>query len=113
MRASLLCLVPAALAAGCQLFSTPYERAAAELRSTRGHAAAGMVTFEQIGARVRVQAAVSGLRPGDVMTLSKGPASIVGRSVVVHAQPDDYRTQPAGNTGARIACGVIRKVAAN
>lgn len=34
-------------------------------------------------------------------------ASIVGRSVVVHMDPDDYVTQPAGNSGERIACGVI------
>jgi len=27
---------------------------------------------------------------------------------VVHANADDYRSQPAGNAGARIACGVIR-----
>jgi Cu-Zn family superoxide dismutase len=32
---------------------------------------------------------------------------IVGRSVVLHAQPDDLKSQPAGNAGARIACGVI------
>lgn len=36
-----------------------------------------------------------------------GAANILGRSVVVHAQPDDLRSQPAGNAGARIACGVI------
>lgn len=35
--------------------------------------------------------------------------NIVGRSVVIHAAPDDYRSQPAGNSGARIACGVIQK----
>jgi superoxide dismutase, Cu-Zn family len=44
----------------------------------------------------------------DIITLRPGPANIIGRSVVVHAEPDDYKSQPAGNSGARIACGVIR-----
>jgi superoxide dismutase, Cu-Zn family len=44
----------------------------------------------------------------DQITVGPGPASIVGRAVVVHADPDDYKSQPAGNSGARIACGVIR-----
>lgn len=164
----------ALLASGCALFSTPPGRAVAELQPTRGHSAAGTVTFVQIGDRVHMQALVTGLRPGsehgfhvhevgdcssgdgasakghfnpygkphahystperhagdlpalkadgrgraeldvslDVITLAKGPANIVGRSVIVHADPDDFRTQPAGNAGARIACGVIRRVAA-
>ena len=38
-----------------------------------------------------------------------GPESIVGLSVVVHADEDDLKTQPTGNSGARIACGVIEK----
>jgi superoxide dismutase, Cu-Zn family len=35
-------------------------------------------------------------------------ADIVGRSVIIHENPDDYRTQPAGASGKRIACGVIK-----
>ena len=34
---------------------------------------------------------------------------IIGRTVIIHDGPDDFTSQPAGNTGARIACGVIRK----
>jgi len=33
---------------------------------------------------------------------------ILGRSVMIHENPDDYRTQPAGNSGKRIACGSIK-----
>jgi Cu-Zn family superoxide dismutase len=41
------------------------------------------------------------------LTLGDGGADIVGRSVVVHKDPDDYRSQPAGDSGPRIGCGVI------
>ncbi|HUL95348.1 MAG TPA: superoxide dismutase family protein [Usitatibacter sp.] len=34
---------------------------------------------------------------------------IVGRGLIVHKDPDDFRTQPTGNSGARLACGVIAK----
>ena len=36
-----------------------------------------------------------------------GPKSIIGRAVVVHADPDDLHSQPSGNSGTRVACGVI------
>jgi len=43
----------------------------------------------------------------DKVLALEGPHSIVGRSVVVHAQADDFKTQPTGSSGARVACGVI------
>ncbi len=44
------------------------------------------------------------------MSLDPGPNSLLGgagTSIVVHAAPDDDKTDPAGNSGTRIACGVI------
>lgn len=41
------------------------------------------------------------------VTLGPGPASIAGRSFVVHRDADDFTSQPAGNSGPRVACGVI------
>ena len=33
---------------------------------------------------------------------------VVGRTVVIHDMPDDFTTQPAGNSGKKIACGVVK-----
>lgn len=35
---------------------------------------------------------------------------VIGRTVVIHSGADDFRSQPAGNSGSRIACGVIRRI---
>jgi len=50
--------------------------------------------------------------PNSKLTLAAGPASVVGRAVVVHGGPDDLKSQPAGNSGPRIACGVVDRQAA-
>lgn len=45
------------------------------------------------------------------VTLGGGAANdIAGKALVVHAAPDDYASQPSGNSGARVACGVIAVV---
>ena len=46
----------------------------------------------------------------DGITLDQSANSIVGKGVIVHANPDDLISQPAGNAGPRVACGVVRLV---
>jgi len=44
-----------------------------------------------------------------VIAVGSGATDIVGKSVIVHKDADDFKTQPTGNSGARVACGVINK----
>jgi Cu-Zn family superoxide dismutase len=47
-----------------------------------------------------------------MVTLGEGTNSLFhdgGTAIVIHAKEDDYKTDPAGNSGPRIACGVIQK----
>jgi Cu-Zn family superoxide dismutase len=43
------------------------------------------------------------------ITIGSGAADIVGKGLIVHRDPDDYKSQPAGNAGPRLACAVIAK----
>ena len=43
----------------------------------------------------------------DGISVGKGPNGVIGKGVIVHADPDDLKTDPAGNSGDRIACGVV------
>lgn len=43
------------------------------------------------------------------LSIGSGSADIVGKGLIVHRDPDDYKSQPAGNAGPRIACAVITK----
>lgn len=60
----------------------------------------GNVTADASGA-IRTDIVVSGI------TIAEGPASATGKALVLHASPDDLTSQPSGNSGARIACGVV------
>lgn len=73
-------------------FSTP-ERHAGDLPALRADAS-GNATMKY---------------EADIITVAAGPTSVVGRGLIVHAQPDDYKTQPTGNAGGRVACAVIQK----
>lgn len=77
-----------------------------------GRAAAGA---HHAGDMDNLQADAKGVANVDVhlrgVTLGGGAANdVAGRALVVHASADDYRSQPAGNAGARVACAVIRVV---
>jgi superoxide dismutase, Cu-Zn family len=53
------------------------------------------------------EAGVAELDRVDGQLALDGTHSVVGRSVIVHADPDDLVSQPTGAAGARVACGVI------
>jgi len=62
---------------------------------------------------VDAQGKANGLRfQNNDVSLTEGPHSLFsngGTAIVVHAKADDYKTDPSGNSGDRIACGVITK----
>ncbi|HJT17639.1 MAG TPA: superoxide dismutase family protein [Thermoanaerobaculia bacterium] len=62
----------------------------------------GNVTADANGeVHTRITTHSISLKPGD-------PTNPVGHAVILHANPDDLVTQPSGNAGARIACGVVQ-----
>ena len=69
------------------------ERHAGDLPSLKADAAG----------RVDVKFELAGIAVGS------GAADVVGKGLIVHAMPDDFKTQPTGNSGARIACGVVTR----
>ena len=162
-------LLTSLLLAACASQPTSGPAAVAQLEAKSGSTVTGTVSFTPAGQKLRLDAQVAGLTPGehgfhvhesgdcsaadassakghfnpaakphgyyggaehhigdmpnlvadasgnaklnvelDLMTITDGPTGILNRSVVIHADPDDYKSQPAGNSGKRIACGTIR-----
>jgi Cu-Zn family superoxide dismutase len=72
-----------------------------------GPHAGDLLNFE-VGADGRATTSVTDAN----VTLGPGANSLFqpgGTAVVIHQGPDDYKTDPAGNSGARIACGVVQR----
>ncbi|MBW8823078.1 MAG: superoxide dismutase family protein [Xanthomonadales bacterium] len=94
---------------------------AADASSAGGHFNPGGQPHGRIGAsphhlgdQMNIHADANGNAAVDAhfadVTLGSGQANdVMNRALVVHADPDDYTTQPSGNSGKRIACGVIMK----
>ena len=170
----LACLASAAsLLAACAGMESTGPKAEATLEPRSGSTVSGTVNFYASGEKLRVEARIAGLTPGEhgfhvheagdcsapdassakghfnpaakthghhggterhagdmpnlvadsygnatvsgevtMLSLGSDANSIVNRSVVIHADPDDYKSQPAGNSGKRVACGTIRVVTA-
>lgn len=45
----------------------------------------------------------------NAISVGNAPTDILGLGLIVHRDPDDYKTQPTGNSGPRLACAVIQK----
>ena len=52
----------------------------------------------------------SGTAQTSVLTNRFRIPDIIGKTVVIHSDPDDFTTQPSGKSGIKIACGMIRRV---
>jgi Cu-Zn family superoxide dismutase len=172
--ARIACLVSAtSLLAACASMEAAGPKATATLEPRSGSTVSGTVNFYATGEKLRVEARIAGLTPGEhgfhvheagdcsapdassakghfnpaakqhghysgaehhagdmpnlvadasgnatvsgevsMLSLGSDANSIVNRSVVIHADPDDYKSQPAGNSGKRVACGAIHAVTA-
>jgi Cu-Zn family superoxide dismutase len=53
--------------------------------------------------------AVVNFETSNISLLEGGSTNAIGRGMIIHRDADDYKTQPTGNSGPRISCGVISK----
>jgi superoxide dismutase, Cu-Zn family len=91
--------------------SAPDATSAGAHFNPKGHAHAGPADPERhAGDLGNVEAGADGTVTVDVKDAQlalDGDKTIVGRGVIVHAKADDLKTQPTGDAGGRLACGVV------
>jgi len=71
------------------------------------HAASGPHAGDMPNQYVGADGAVHAEVYNASVSLDAGKTGIIGRALMIHAKPDNYRSQPAGDAGDRLACGVI------
>ena len=87
-----------------------YTSAGGHFNPTKEPHAAPADAKRHVGDLGNIEAAADGTAAVDVKDTRlafEGPRSIVGRAVIVHAKADDLKTQPTGDAGGRVACGVV------
>jgi Cu-Zn family superoxide dismutase len=94
----------------------PFKTAGGHFNPGKKDHGALLASGEHAGDLPNVFAASDGTLKFDLLssalTLAPGPTSVFdadGSSIVLHAKGDDYRSQPAGDSGDRIACGVLHR----
>lgn len=93
------CQAPDASSAGAHF--NPRSQPHGEPPDTERHAGDMPNLMSDEHGRARYRAEVN------LISVAPGPMSVLERAVVIHTRPDDYQSQPAGNAGDRLACGVI------
>jgi Cu-Zn family superoxide dismutase len=93
------CSAPDATSAGGHF--NPLGKPHGEPAQPEHHAGDMPMLVADASGKAQLEARLEGL------TIGSGATDIVGRSIIIHTAPDDFKTQPTGNSGARVACGVI------
>ena len=75
---------------------------------SKGHYNPASVPHPQHAGDLPVLISCGGNAYAAVLTNRFCVRDIVGRTVVIHSGADDFRSQPAGDSGTKIACGVVR-----
>lgn len=78
--------------------------------ATGGHYNPGFVPHPQHAGDLPPLLSCHGVAEAEALTDRFSVRSILGRTLVIHSEPDDFHTQPSGNSGEKLACGVIHRV---
>lgn len=96
------CSAPDAMSAGGHFNPSGHQHGSPNLPDHHGGDLGNIVANAEGKADLQLSIPLS-----EVNMVKGSQASIIGKGLIVHADPDDFKTQPTGNSGKRLACGVI------